>query len=104
MGYPKSLPQGCSKLRCRIDRKYVGRPGVGQHEDAQVQKDELNPCRYPSEADLEKVKNCVLKAFRRTGKCEAKVLGKMDRATQPLDWTLINGIGVALVAGEKTPC
>jgi hypothetical protein len=62
VGYPKSLPQGCSKLRCRIDRKYVGRPGVGQHEDAQVQKDELNPCRYPSEADLEKVKNCVLKA------------------------------------------
>lgn len=62
MGYPKSLPQGCSKLRCRIDRKYVGRPGVRQHEDAQVQKDELNPCRYPSEADLEKVKNCVLKA------------------------------------------
>ncbi|WP_206629961.1 MULTISPECIES: hypothetical protein [unclassified Mesorhizobium] len=45
-----------------------------------------------------------MKAFRRTGKCEAKVLGKMDRATQPLDWTLINGIGVALVAGEKTPC
>lgn len=99
MGYPKGLPQGCSKLRCRIDRKYVGRPGVGQHEDAQVQKDELNPCRYPSEADLEKVKNCVLKASAAPANAKPRCWARWTGPSNPSTGRSWRRCGS--VAGEK---